>query len=185
MAPDPGRVNIRRLTPADASAYRALMLEAYAQHPAAFTSSAEERGALPLQWWESRLDAAPDASTVVLGAFQGSHLAGAAGIEFETRTKARHKSTLFGMMVPEAARGVGIGQALVEATLALARARDGVLLVNLTVSEGNTRAQALYERCGFVTFGVEPLAIAVGTTFVAKVHMWCDLRRPGARAVGA
>ena len=169
-------MNIRRLVPADAAPYRTLMLEAYARHPAAFTSSAEERGALPLAWWESRLDVAPNASTVVLGAFDDDRLAGAAGLEFETRAKARHKATLFGMMVPESSRGRGIGQALVEAALALARARDGVLQVNLTVSDGNMQAQALYERCGFVVFGVEPLAIAVGATFVAKIHMWCDLR---------
>jgi ribosomal protein S18 acetylase RimI-like enzyme len=171
-------MNIRRLVPADAAQYRALMLEAYAQHPAAFTSSAEERGALPLAWWEARLDVAPDASTVVLGAFEGDRLAGAAGLEFETRAKARHKATLFGMMVPATSRGRGIGQALVEAALALARARAGVLLVNLTVTEGNRPAQALYERCGFVVFGVEPLAVAVGATFVAKTHMWRDLRTP-------
>ena len=176
-------MNIRRLVPADAVPYRALMLRAYAQHPAAFTSSAEERGALPLTWWEARLDVAPNASTIVLGAFDDGRLAGAAGIEFETRAKARHKATLFGMMVPAAARGRGIGRALVEAALALARARDGVLQVNLTVTEGNRQAQALYERCGFVAFGVEPLAIAVGTTFVAKTHMWRDLRAPGAAAV--
>ncbi len=178
-------MNIRRLVPADAWPYRTLMLEAYAKHPAAFTSSAEERGALPLKWWEARLDVAPDAATVVLGAFDGERLAGAAGIDFETRAKARHKATLFGMMVPAAARGRGVGQALVEAALALARARNGVLLVNLTVTEGNTKAQALYERCGFVVFGVEPLAVAVGTTFVAKVHMWRDLRPPVTEPVGA
>ncbi len=178
-------MNIRRLVPSDAAPYRALMLEAYARHPTAFTSSVEERGALPLPWWEARLDVAPDASTVVLGAFEHDQLAGAAGIEFETRAKARHKATLFSMMVPEAARGRGIGQALVEAALALARARDGVLQVNLTVSEGNAAAQSLYERCGFVVFGVEPRAIAVGASFVAKIHMWRDLRAPGAAAVVA
>ena len=168
--------NIRRLAPADATSYRALMLEAYTRHPAAFTSSADERGALPLQWWASRLDVAPDAATVVLGAFEEDRLVGAAGIGFETRAKARHKATLFGMMVAESSRGGGIGRALVEAALALARARDGVLVVNLTVTEGNTPAQALYERCGFVAFGVEPQAVAVGATFVAKTHMWRDLR---------
>ena len=169
-------MNIRRLAPTDAAPYRALMLEAYTQHPAAFTSTAEERGVLPLTWWEARLEVAPDASTVVLGAFDGDRLAGAAGLEFEARSKARHKATLFGMMVPASSRGRGIGRALVEAALALARARVGVLQVNLTVSEGNRQAQALYERCGFVVFGVEPLAIAAGTAFVAKIHMWRDLR---------
>ena len=40
---------------------------------------------------------------------------------------------------------------------------------------GNTGARLLYERCGFVQFGLE-LAVAVGSSFVSKVHMWCDLK---------
>jgi RimJ/RimL family protein N-acetyltransferase len=59
--------------------------------------------------------------------------------------------------------------------LAQARERAGVRLVQLTVTDGNTAAQALYERCGFIRFGLEPLAVAVGAQFVSKVHMWCDL----------
>jgi hypothetical protein len=31
------------------------------------------------------------------------------------------------------------------------------------------------ERCGCVLVGVEPPAVAVGPTFVSKVHMGCDL----------
>lgn len=40
---------------------------------------------------------------------------------------------------------------------------------------GNADAQSLYEKCGFVQYGLEPLAVAVGVEFVAKIHMWCDL----------
>ena len=46
---------IRRLLPPDATAYRALMLEAYAAHPDAFTSSLDERASLPLSWGQKRL----------------------------------------------------------------------------------------------------------------------------------
>ncbi|MBS0426345.1 MAG: GNAT family N-acetyltransferase, partial [Proteobacteria bacterium] len=45
---------VRRLAPADAPAYRALMLDAYARHPEAFTSTVAEREPLPLAWWEAR-----------------------------------------------------------------------------------------------------------------------------------
>jgi len=37
----------------------------------------------------------------------------------------------------------------------------------------------LYERSGFVEFGVEPYAVAVGESFVSKVHMWCDIEGLG------
>ena len=152
------------------------MLEAYELHPDAFTSSAGERAALPLTWWESRLGPGPAPSDMVLGAFRSDKLAGVAGLSFETREKIRHKATLFGMYVPSEFRRAGIGHQLVGAALAHARARNGVTLVQLTVTHGNRAARPLYERCGFVEFGLEPFAVAVGAQYVSKVHMWCDLR---------
>jgi ribosomal protein S18 acetylase RimI-like enzyme len=113
----------------------------------------------------------------VLGAFVDSTLAGVAGVSFEPREKARHKATLFGMYVPPASRQHGIGRQLVLAALAQAQAREGVILVQLTLTQGNLAAQSLYEQCGFVPFGLEPLAVAVDTGFVSKIHMWCDLGR--------
>ena len=86
-----------------------------------------------------------------------------------------NKATLFGMYVPETQRGTGVGRQLVQAALAQARLRPGIRQVLLTVTQGNVAAQALYERCGFVAFGVEPRAVAVGAGFVNKVHMLCDL----------
>lgn len=162
----------RLLLPVDAEAYRALMLEAYARHPEAFTSSVEERAALPLAWWQRRLDASPQATQWVLGAFDGGRLVGAAGLEFETRGKARHKATLFGMFVASDARQGGFGRRLVDGVLDLAASRDGVKLVQLTVTEGNAAAQGLYARCGFEVFGIEPFAVALEGRYLAKVHMW-------------
>ena len=151
------------------------MLDAYERHPDAFTSSAQERAALPLAWWQQRLSEDAAAGDVVLGAFEAGALAGTVGLSFETRVKARHKSTLFGMYVADAFRHRGLGRALVEAALDAARARIGVVLMQLTVTDTNAGARRLYELCGFVPFGVEPLAVAVGDHFVAKVHMWREL----------
>lgn len=167
---------IQRLTPAHALAYRALMLEAYARHPAAFTSSAEERATLPTAWWESRLSEAPDAGERVFGALEDDALAGAVGLHFETRAKGRHKATLFGMVVRPEHQRRGIGAQLVAAALQHARSLPHLLLLQLTVTEGNDGARALYERFGFVPFGVEPCAVGIGATYLSKVHMWCPLR---------
>ena len=164
-----------RLIPGDAVLYRALMLQASAQHPDAFTSSVAEREALPLSWWQARLGTAPDAKDVVFGAFQSGVLVGAVGLAFDTREKVRHKATLFGMVVSAAQRRLGLGQQLVAAALDCARSRPGVQLVQLTVTQGNAQAHALYARNGFAEFGVEPYAVAVGQEFVSKVHMWCRL----------
>jgi ribosomal protein S18 acetylase RimI-like enzyme len=176
------RGSVRRLTTTDAAAYRALMLEAYATHPSAFTTTVDERAGLPLGWWEERLGADAGGTSVVYGAFdEAGMLVGAAGLSFEARQRARHKATLFGMTVATTARRSGFGRRLVLAVLAHARSLETLRLVQLTVTEGNSTAQALYERCGFEVFGVEPLAIAVDGALLAKVHMWCDLRGAPAR----
>ncbi|MGC1174807.1 N-acetyltransferase family protein [Polaromonas sp.] len=163
------------LGPSHALAYRALMLEAYGLHPDAFTSSVAERAALPMSWWESRLQEAPLPPQLVVGAFRNGELAGVAGLLFESREKLRHKATLFGMYVPAQFRQHGLGRQLVEGVLACASARPGIRQVQLSVTHGNSAAQALYEKCGFVSFGVEPLAVAVGAGFVSKVHMWRNM----------
>jgi ribosomal protein S18 acetylase RimI-like enzyme len=72
-------------------------------------------------------------------------------------------------------RGYGVARMLVEAALAAARSRAGARIVQLTVTEGNDAARRLYDRFGFVAFGVEPYAVAVRGEYVTKIHMWRDL----------
>ena len=52
------------------------------------------------------------------------------------------------LFVREAARGAGLGRALVEAALDRARER-GCKRIELDVNEDNAAARALYEACGF------------------------------------
>ncbi|MFB7843887.1 GNAT family N-acetyltransferase [Microbacterium sp. NPDC056052] len=56
---------------------------------------------------------------------------------------------LDGLCVDSAARGLGIGTALLSAASERAR-QDGARTVRLSVVDGNPRARALYERRGFV-----------------------------------
>ena len=164
---------IRRLEANDAEAYRAVMLEAYGAYPQAFTSSVAERARLPLSWGENRIQSPLDP---VLGAFEGHTLAGIVGLAFEPREKARHKVTLFGMYVTEAYQRKGLGRQLVEAALAEARRHPRLKVIQLTVTAGNHAAIALYQRCGFAQYGLEPLAVRVGVDYFDKLHMWRELR---------
>jgi ribosomal protein S18 acetylase RimI-like enzyme len=163
---------IEQLDASHALAYRALMLEAYERHPQAFTSSVRERAAMPLSGWESRLSSPLD---VVLGAFDEGQLAGIVGLALEPREKARHKATLFGMYVSASVRQRGLGVQLVEAALAQARRHPELRLVKLTVTAGNEAALKLYQRCGFIQFGLEPMAVRVGEEYFDKIHMWREL----------
>ncbi len=169
-------MQIRRLMSSDAVVYRDFMLEGYALHPVAFTASVAEREPFPMTWWEGRVKDGDAAEEIVVGAFDGERLAGVAGLQFEQRTKTRHKALLYGMYVHADYAHQGIGRRLVTAVLDEARQRAGVRIVTLTVTEGNREAVALYEKCGFTSFGVEPFAIALDDGYAAKVHMWLDLQ---------
>lgn len=165
------------LTEEDVGRYRALMLEAYAQAPDAFTSTLDERAAEPLSWWARRI-AGANGMTAVFGAFEGQELIGTVAVEFSERPKTRHKAHLLGMYVKPTVRGLGTGRKLVEAVLDYLRRRPGIASVGLTVTEGNKSATKLYLRAGFVEFGTEPMAILTPSGYKAKVHMWRAIVQP-------
>ncbi|TWC74824.1 RimJ/RimL family protein N-acetyltransferase [Pseudomonas sp. SJZ103] len=165
-------MSVRALGANDAEAYRALMLEAYGAYPQAFTSSVAERAAMPLSWWEKRLESPLDR---LLGAYVDGELAGIVGLAFEPREKARHKVTLFGMYVNAAYQHKGLGRRLVEAALDEARRHPRLKVIQLTVTAGNDAAFALYRRCGFIQYGLEPLAVRVGVDYFDKIYMWREL----------
>ncbi|MCY1243879.1 Acetyltransferase (GNAT) family protein [compost metagenome] len=111
----------------------------------------------------------------MLGAFEDGRLAGIVGLAFEPREKARHKVTLFGMYVTAGGRQRGLGYELVQAALAEAQHHGGLRLIQLTVTAGNDAAFNLYRRCGFVQFGLEPMAVRVGEDYFDKIHMWREI----------
>ncbi len=167
---------LRRLTPEDAVAYRAMMLEAYSGTPIVFGTAPHEAVAQPDSWWRARCSADPDSAQLVIGAFDDDKLVGVLGVQFAQRERERHKATLFGMFVKPAARGAGVGRALIEAALEAARAREGVRVAQLAAIDGNDGALRLYERCGFVRWGVEPMCFAnPEREFVARVQLWREL----------
>lgn len=171
-------MHITRLTAADAVEYRSLMLLAYEKAADAFTSTPEERAAEPTSWWANRIGTgAADARTIAFGAFHEGQLVGTVALEFAAKPKTRHKALLIGMFVSDAARRLGAGKALVRAAVEHARTRAGLVVMTLTVTDGNEPAIRLYESSGFKAFGTEPLAILTPSGFKSKVHMWLDLRQ--------
>jgi ribosomal protein S18 acetylase RimI-like enzyme len=168
---------IRLLLYTDAANYRALRLRALREHPEAFTSSFEEETLRPLSWSAQRLSADPARPhDVFLGAFLDGALVGMVGLQGRYRAKERHNASVVGMFVAPEAGGRGLGKALMEDLLARARALPALEQLDLTVTQGNDRAQGLYERAGFAVVGVLPHAIKVDGRDFAKVHMVLRLR---------
>lgn len=170
-------VLVRRLGPADARAYHALRVRGLAEYPVAFTSSAEEEAARPLDWSVLRLTDAPKRpNDLFLGAFERDQLQGLVGLQGRYRPKERHNATVVGLFVARESGGRGLGRALMTELLTCARARPELLQLDLTVTEGNAAAQALYDSLGFTVYGVLPSAVRVEGRDYAKVHMVYRLR---------
>jgi ribosomal protein S18 acetylase RimI-like enzyme len=172
-------MHVAALTASDALQYRELMLEAYVQAADAFTSTAEERAAEPLSWWVNRI-AAPSGLGQSFGVFQGSQLVGTVALEFSAKPKTQHSALVIGMYVKPQARRTGAAKLLMQAAVAAARARTGILVLRLTVTEGNAPALRLYESVGFTAWGTEPQAIHTPAGYKGKVQMSMPLARANA-----
>jgi RimJ/RimL family protein N-acetyltransferase len=165
---------IRRLTAANAAAYREIRLEGLEQHPAGFGSAFEDEADKPLPWFEQRLTDA-----TVFGGFlsykkendrnAGATLAGVAGLVVPQGAKLKHKGALFGMYVRPVARGSGLAAALVQAVLD--HARGVVEEIQLTVSPDNEAALRLYRGAGFVEYAREPRALKINGKYHDSVLM--------------
>ena len=86
------------------------------------------------------------------------HIAGNCHLSFNGRIKTRHRSSV-AIALRKAYWGQGIGTAMFEAMESLARAHDGVTLMELEFVEGNARARGLYEKMGFHIVGMHPEAL--------------------------
>ena len=85
-------------------------------------------------------------------------IAGNCHLSFYPQIKRRHACTV-AIALRKAYWNNGIGTAMFGAMEALARAREGVIQMDLEFIEGNTRARALYENVGFRIVGMLPDAI--------------------------
>ena len=158
--------------PGDLGAYKELRDSMLAAHPEAFTSDAAAERMRPADSYLARLgmDRA-DGGQFTLGAWHGQRLVGTLGCERDMRVKVRHVAHLIGMMVCTEVRNIGVGTALLDACIGAARSADGLVMLTLTVTAGNTAAIRLYERAGFTRYCSLPQAILVDGQFHAKDHM--------------
>lgn len=138
----------RRLRIDDHAALRALRLRALAGEPSAFGSTLDREEAFPEEIWKDRLR--PDAHPSFGGFDEAGALVGlAVGIPDAADASVAH---LVGMWVDPMARGGGLAAELVGLVIDWAAGRS-CRVVRLHVTDGNTRAEALYARLGFVRAG--------------------------------
>ena len=162
-------LEIRRLTSADAVAYREIRLAGLRDSPEAFGSTFVRESTKPLAWFCDRLS-----SSAVFGAFQSTTLLGVAGLAIREGEKERHKGLLWGMYVRPDARKAGVGKRLVEAVID--HARTHVEVIQLSVISENEPARRLYAGLGFVEYGLEKDSLKQNGRYYNEILMALDLR---------
>lgn len=166
---------LRQLGSKDAPRYRALRLAGLRAFPSAFRPDLEEALAQPLSWAEGRL---AKEGEYWFGAFEGDHLVGAICLRTQEGKKIRHSASLNALVVDPERQRRGIGAALVAHLIAFARSLGFIRQLTLTVHDGNTGAEKLYEAFGFREFGREPAAFLHDGKYYAKQHRHLSLVAP-------
>ncbi len=140
-------MQIERMAPKGWERVREVRLCALRDAPDAFARTLPEEEAQPREFWQERL-ASPEAAIFIatLGEADVGIVGGAPFLEREGAAR------LGGMWVARAARGLGVGDRLVDAVVDWARAA-GYARVVLDVGDTNMPAIRLYERKGFKSTG--------------------------------
>jgi GNAT superfamily N-acetyltransferase len=124
---------------------RDVRLAALREAPSAFGSTYAREAPFTEEQWRGRFSSR--SVTFLAEVPGGGEPAGVAGVYEEDG-----QADVVSMWVRPAARGLGAGQALVEAAADWAKGRGHDTLY-LWVTETNAAARGLYERCGFIPTG--------------------------------
>lgn len=139
---------VREVTADNWEAMRDVRLAALAESPSAFGSSYAREAAFTEAQWRGRINE----RSVTFFAYDADDAddavpAGLAGVYVEDAV-----ADVVSMWVRPGSRGCRIGEALIEAASSWAKAHSFAALF-LWVTESNTSATRLYERCGFTPTG--------------------------------
>lgn len=143
-----GMVMVREAETGDWQMLKDVRLAALREAPYAFGSTYAREAAFGQEQWLDRLSSRSVTFFAFAEPLAASEPAGLAGVYEEEDGTAEVVS----MWVRPAARGLGVGQALVESAAGWAKARVHETLY-LWVTESNSAARKLYERCGFTPTG--------------------------------
>jgi ribosomal protein S18 acetylase RimI-like enzyme len=138
-------VVVRELASDDWELLRDVRLAALSEAPYAFGSTYAREAAFTQAQWRGRI---VSRGVTFFGFLpEAGEPAGVSGVY-----TADGVADLVSMWVRPSARGRGVGESLIEAAADWAKARDYDTLF-LWVTESNTAARRLYERCGFTATG--------------------------------
>ncbi len=166
-------MEVRKLKKSDAAAVWALRMKALKIDPIAFAESVRELERLSVEEFAKRLGS-EECDDFVFGAFDGEEMVGMTGFYREKAEKLNHKGHVWGVFVSQAARGTGVGRALIAGVIQEAKKLRGMRRLLLTVTVTQEAARKTYESLGFRILATEPLSLRVGEEYFDEHHMILD-----------
>jgi len=146
-------IEIRRLKHGDESEYRRTHLRSLEVYPDHFGTLFEEQSAKPrLQFEDFVQNSDPD--NFVFGAFCDTELAAIAGFRRGDRQKTRHRGEIVQVFVDPKFQGRNIGESLLRAVIQAAFSIPGIESLELSLVADNEKAERLYKKVGFETYGI-------------------------------
>lgn len=146
-------ISYRKLNAEDSLIYRKVRLECLQKFPDSFGTRYEDeilKAELPFEKFlkENSQD------EIVFGVFADDILIGICGFIREKRTKTRHRGEIVGMYIKPDFAGRNIGFELLKLTIEHAFADSEIEQITLGVVAESQSANKLYERVGFVEYGL-------------------------------
>jgi ribosomal protein S18 acetylase RimI-like enzyme len=144
-------LHVRRLRADEAAGLRELRMRALRDAPAAFAATLAASEGLPLERWAewTRAGAAGETHVTIVAVDGERRLGMVLGRLLDDPPR---RAWLEGLWVDPSVRRSGVGSALIEAVAAWSRER-GADALDLSVTENNEAAAALYAATGFVKTG--------------------------------
>ncbi len=157
---------IRKLTQTDSDAFAALIVELARETPFTALTEAEAAAAIPSQAQRTAQILAGDSIFVVV-AEAGAELIGFGALTRGALQRNRH---CCGLMLGVRAThwGAGLGRRILDELLAWMRSQ-GMRRLEASLADGNDRARAFYERCGFQREGRKRKALRMDHGFVDEI----------------
>jgi RimJ/RimL family protein N-acetyltransferase len=161
---------VRRLTPADAVAFRDIRLAGLAEAPRAFSADWAEEVQHDAAWFAARL-----VSSEVFGVDDSAvpRLLGVIGLAIPTNAKQAHQGHVWGVYVRPEVRGRGLASVLLAHAIGAAHGR--VESLHLGVGTYNRAAIRAYAAAGFVQSGLHRRALRIGDEYIDEMAMTLQL----------
>ncbi|MCS0808487.1 GNAT family N-acetyltransferase [Massilia agilis] len=158
---------VRPLGASDARRYRVLRLASLRNFQLMHGPAYEDALRQDEAWHAARLAKAGD---YWFGAFDGDELVGTIALRTQEGSRLRHSASLNSLIVDSSRQARGIGRLLIAHLIDFARSLGTIRQITLALTDGNARAERLYEAFGFKLFGLEPDALLHEGRYYGKQH---------------